>query len=73
MTGDDPAAAIDQDRIDEAKFLDAVSDLLNLLFAVRARVIATRLQPGWIRIHDLEGLHRTAPSAPRIEASVRQL
>jgi hypothetical protein len=35
---DNPALAIDQDRVGEAKFADRGGDLRDLLVAVRARV-----------------------------------
>ena len=38
VTGDDSIGFVDQDRIDEAKFLDAVADLTDLLLRVGARV-----------------------------------
>src|SRR5260370_39033928 len=44
MSGDHLAVAINQDRDNEAKDLDAVSDLPDLLLAVQAG-------HGWIRLH----------------------
>ena len=43
MTGDDVAIAIDQDRNNEPKGLDAVTELPNLLLAVLARIGGVRL------------------------------
>jgi hypothetical protein len=57
VAGDDAARAVDQDRIDKAKFLDTGSNLLDLFGRVGARIAVTRLKPGWVSIGYTEGGH----------------
>jgi hypothetical protein len=55
VASNDAVGAIDQDRIDKAKFLDTGRDLPYLLRRVGARIEVTRPKLGWILIGYSEG------------------
>jgi hypothetical protein len=46
VTGDDLIIAVDQNRIDESKFADGLSDLVDLFSGMNARVTRIGLKCG---------------------------
>ena len=59
VAGYDSISAIDQDRIDKTKLLDAGCDLFDLAGSVRAWIIEARFELARVLVFDGQRLHRT--------------
>src|SRR5436305_1327410 len=74
VTGDDLILVINKDRIAEAKSLDAIRDLTDLLFAVRPRIVRVGPQLADKRVLDVHWrspfLFRIAPCSPDLQRFV---
>ena len=59
VAGYDAVRAIDQDRIDEAKLLDAGCNLFDLPGRVRAWIVEARFELSRVLVFDRKRSHRT--------------